>query len=140
MHNRETSVKLALEAIENGISESKAAIDYNIPRSTLYNRHAGRIDAHSSHTNQQRFRAGGEAQADARPARHGHHGLRRLQRVVVVTAAGVCTQVWTHRRQGRHETLRVVDCVQRLVAMLRWGWTGLAWPDRVARLGTAEHG
>ena len=55
MHNRETSIKLVLEAIENGISESKAAIDYNIPRSTLYNRHAGRIDAHSSHTNQQRL-------------------------------------------------------------------------------------
>ena len=60
MHNRETSIKLALEAIENGISESKAAIDYNIPRSTLYNRHAGRIDAHSSHTNQQHFQVSPE--------------------------------------------------------------------------------
>ena len=55
MSNCETSIKLALEAIENGASENKAAKDYNIPRSTLHNRRAGRIDARCGHANQQRL-------------------------------------------------------------------------------------
>ena len=55
MHNRETSIKLALEAIENGTFESKAAKDHKILRSTLCNRCTGRIDAHSGHTNQKRL-------------------------------------------------------------------------------------
>ena len=55
MNNRETSVKLALPAIENDASESKAAKDYNIPHPTLYNRRAGRPDAQYGHTNQQRL-------------------------------------------------------------------------------------
>ena len=55
MSNRETSIKLALEAIENGTSGGKAAKDYNIPRFTLYNRRAGRIAARCGHANQQRL-------------------------------------------------------------------------------------
>lgn len=35
--DRGTSIELALEAIENSTSESKAAIDHKIPSSTLYN-------------------------------------------------------------------------------------------------------
>ena len=55
MNNRESSIKQALEAIENGTSESKAAKDYNIPRPTSYNRRAGRTDTEHGHTNQQRL-------------------------------------------------------------------------------------
>ena len=55
MNSRESSIKQALEAIENGTSESKAAKDYNIPRSTLYNRRTGRTDTQHGHTNQQRL-------------------------------------------------------------------------------------
>ena len=55
MNNRESSIKQALEAIENGTSESKAAKDFNIPRSMLYNRRAGRTDTEHGHTNQQRL-------------------------------------------------------------------------------------
>ena len=55
MSNRETSIKLALDAVENGTSGSNAAKGYNIPRSPLYNRRAGRIDARCGHANQQRL-------------------------------------------------------------------------------------
>ena len=52
MSNRGTSIKLALDAVENGTSGSKAAKGYNIPRSPLYNRRTKRIDARCGHANQ----------------------------------------------------------------------------------------
>jgi len=59
-HNNMMSVQeeliiLALAAIENGVSERKAAKGYGVPWTTLQSRHAGRSTAHSGHTHQKRL-------------------------------------------------------------------------------------
>jgi hypothetical protein len=55
MNSRETAIELALKSVENGIPERKAAKDYGILRSTLYNRCSGHTDTYCGHCNNGSF-------------------------------------------------------------------------------------
>jgi len=55
MNTHEEMISLALDAIENGMSERKAAKEYDIARTTLQSRRAGGSIAHIGHHDQQRL-------------------------------------------------------------------------------------
>ncbi|ESZ91407.1 transposase [Sclerotinia borealis F-4128] len=51
----ENDISAALNAIVNGVSIRKAALDYGIPRTTLYNRIKGRVSHQKSHQSMQKI-------------------------------------------------------------------------------------
>ena len=55
MNTREEMISLALDGIENGMSERKAAKEYGIARTTLQSRRAGGSTAYIGHHHQQRL-------------------------------------------------------------------------------------